>query len=419
MGVPARETVEVNRVRAASRSAMLIDDSPLVLATLRRSMESEGWSIRTCRDAATAIAQILVEAPDLVVCDLHMPDGGGLGVIQALAPLNPPPPVIVLSGDDELTAVLEAVRAGAFDYVVKNSDLWGAVRPAVDRATRHAAVLAENRRLAAELDRQLVELAHEVATRRVAEDALRVARDHAVAGNRSKSAFLAGMSHELRTPLNAIIGYAELLSEESDASDPTHRDLQSILSAGRHLLSLVNDVLDLAKIEAGNIQLDLATTALSPLLADVGSTIRPLAARRGNVFVVVCRATVDFYTDEVKLRQCLLNLLGNAAKFTEKGQITLEVDEVGDASSGRALTFAVCDTGIGMTPEQASRVFQAFEQADTSTTRKYGGTGLGLTITRHLAQALGGTLAVTSEVGRGSTFTLRLPLLSPPLEVVR
>lgn len=237
------------------------------------------------------------------------------------------------------------------------------------------------------------------------------AREAAEAANRSKSTFLANMSHELRTPLNAIIGYSELLQEEVvDAGfEDLGPDLGKINAAGRHLLSLINDILDLSKIEAGKIELFLETFDVKVAVDDVVSTIEPLALKNGNRLEVEADGDVGtMHADLVRIRQCLFNLLSNACKFTEKGVVALRLrrELVGDEAW---MVFEVTDSGIGMTPEQMAKLFRPFTQADASSTRKYGGTGLGLSITKRFSEMLGGTVVVDSVIGKGSTFTLRLP----------
>jgi signal transduction histidine kinase/DNA-binding response OmpR family regulator len=222
-----------------------------------------------------------------------------------------------------------------------------------------------------------------------------------------KSAFLASMSHELRTPLNAIIGYSEMLYEtaQDEGQDEFLPDLAKIRDAGRHLLGLINDILDLSKIEAGKMELYLEEVDLGALVEEVRSIIEPLAAANANRLEIICPAGLGtFRTDRTKLKQSLLNLLSNAGKFTHEGQIKLEVQ-----SGNGEISFIVGDTGIGMTEEQQGRLFQAFSQADVSTTRRYGGTGLGLAITKHFCEMLGGSIAVESVPGKGSTFTIMLP----------
>ncbi|GAT33147.1 signal transduction histidine kinase [Terrimicrobium sacchariphilum] len=245
------------------------------------------------------------------------------------------------------------------------------------------------------------------------QEALR-ARDSAESANRTKSTFLANMSHELRTPMNAIIGYSEMLIEEAEDMDLKEftPDLQKIRGAGKHLLALINDILDLSKIEAGKMTLFLEDFAVQGMVEDVVATIQPLVEKNGNSLDLDIASDCGIiHTDLTKVRQTLFNLLSNAAKFTENGRISLTVRRT-PAPEERIL-FAVADTGIGMTQEQLGRLFQAFSQADASTTRKYGGTGLGLVISRKFCTMLGGDIRVTSEPGKGTEFTVDLPVTAP------
>ena len=197
-----------------------------------------------------------------------------------------------------------------------------------------------------------------------------------------KSQFLANMSHELRTPLNAIIGVTEMLREDAEALKQDTEPLDRVLGAGRHLLALINDILDLSKIEAGRMELQLESFALAPLIANVVKTIEPLAAKNANQVAVQCDAEIGtLHADQMRLRQALLNLMSNANKFTDHGTITIDARQ-GQEGSRDWVTIAVADTGIGMTAEQMGKLFQEFSQADASTTRKYGGTGLGLAISK-------------------------------------
>jgi signal transduction histidine kinase/DNA-binding response OmpR family regulator len=275
---------------------------------------------------------------------------------------------------------------------------------ALKRFAQLASLALDNARHYAAAQQELTE-------RERAEQALAIARDEALEANRAKSAFLANMSHELRTPLNAIIGYSEMLQEEARDLGQAEfiPDLAKILGAGKHLLGLINDILDLSKVEAGKMDLYLETFDVAGMLDEVVSTVQPLLARNTNRLEL--RAAPELgtmYADLTKVRQALLNLLSNACKFTEHGAVTLgAAREAADAREW--LVFRVSDTGIGMTVEQLAKLFQAFSQADASTTRRFGGTGLGLAISQRFCQMMGGDIAVESALGKGSTFTIRLP----------
>lgn len=237
--------------------------------------------------------------------------------------------------------------------------------------------------------------------------ALEQARRDAEESARCKGVFLATMSHELRTPLNAIIGYSEMLSEDAERqglADMT-RDLDKIRAAGRHLLNVISDILDYSKIEAGRLSVRMEAVAVLPVLQEVFAVTVPLARNNGNHLTLECDdSSLEVIADRLRLSQCLLNLLGNAARFTSRGEIRMTAVR---AAGGR-VDLAVRDTGIGMTPEFLTQLFEPFTQADNSATRVRGGTGLGLAISRHLARLMNGDLTVESSPGAGTVFTLQL-----------
>lgn len=345
----------------------------------------------------------------------------------------------VLSGLDRKGPEVQS-RPGGFEVTQRSFLPWKfniltvEYRPDIDRlaleltwgvlglmAVVILAVLALSWMYGQRLSRALI--AGEISRRQAESEHLAadLARDEAQQANRTKSAFLANMSHELRTPMNAIIGYSEMLIEEANELEPQEfvPDLQKILAAGKHLLGLINDVLDLSKIEAGKATIYLEQFAVASVIEDVIATVKPLIAKNGNQFELSLAPELgEMRADVTKLRQCLLNLLSNSAKFTEHGTISLRVmaqapssagDQDQSQASGEVISFAVSDTGIGMSPEQQGRLFESFSQADDSTTRKYGGTGLGLSISRQFSRLMGGDITVVSGIGEGSTFTLVVP----------
>lgn len=252
----------------------------------------------------------------------------------------------------------------------------------------------------------------DITERKQVEEELRRAKTVAEEASRSKSQFLANMSHELRTPLNAIIGYSELLRDEAEdlGQESFIADLAKIEKAGKHLLELINGVLDIAKIEAGKMEVHAEVFNVTTMINEVAATISPVVEKNGNRFEIMAGPGLgEMRTDVTKVRQALFNLLGNAGKFTQQGLIRLEAERMHGAG-GDALLFRIRDTGVGMTPEQTAKVFDAFTQADASTTRKFGGTGLGLAITRQFSRMLGGETTVVSQLGCGSVFTLRIPV---------
>ena len=293
----------------------------------------------------------------------------------------------MFSGDVPL-GTLEVRRRGVYRFTDAEKQL-------LQTFADQAAIAIANARLFNELEAKTAELEE--------------ANTQLAAASRHKSEFLAHMSHELRTPLNAIIGYSEMLIEEAEDLENTASvpDLERILASAKHLLTLISGILDLSKVEAGRMTMYLEDFEIGSLIEEVESIVRPLVEKNGNSFTVSCQAGIGtMHADLVKARQVLFNLLSNAAKFTEGGTIELTVRR---ATNPDVVTFAVRDTGIGMTEEQMSRLFEAFSQADVSTTRKYGGTGLGLALSRQFAIMMGGDITVETTPGEGSTFTVTLP----------
>ncbi len=422
---------------------VIAEDSRIQAELLRRRLAQQGYTVRVAMNGAEAWQQIQERTPTIIVSDIEMPEMDGYELCSAIKsdPNLRRVPVILLSSLSDPTDIIKGLHVGADNYVTKPYEpdyllsrmaalLQTPLEDVADEQPLEVTldgkqfVVKSGRRQALNLlvstfenavqkNRELIQ-ANEDLT--IAQDQLKLAADAERSANEAKSSFLANMSHELRTPMNAIIGYSELLQEEAEdtGQEDIIPDLQKINSAGMHLLDLINDILDLSKIEAGRMTLNPREFDVAALVNEVDATIKPLIDKKANTLEVRCPAnigTID--NDMTRIRQVLLNLLSNAAKFTEKGIICLSVEKQ-TLNGEPGIRFAVKDSGIGMTEDQVRRIFDPFTQADDSTSDKYGGTGLGLTICRKFCQMMGGDIVAESAAGEGSTFTAHVLCCPPP-----
>lgn len=455
-----------------SQSILIVDDNPNNLEVLSETLTRAGFQVAVAIDGESALEQIRYFRSELILLDIMMPGIDGFETCQKikLNPLTWDIPIIFMTALSDTDHKIKGFSLGAVDYITKpfnqeeviarvrvqlqlrnltrtlegqnrllkneilqreraeaslvslNQDLEKLVE---ERTLKLSTTLAKLKQAQAELMRQKEDLEIRV-EERTAELAKSIteaekARTEAEQANQAKSRFLANISHELRTPMNAIINYSEMLEEEAEdlGQEGFIPDLHKIQGAAKHLLSLINDILDLSKIEAGRMEIYPEIFEVNSVINEVVATIQPLVEKNNNILTINCpQQTKIMYTDLTKLRQSLLNLLSNANKFTHNGSITLTINYAVDFAQ-EWIRLEVKDTGIGMTPEQIGKLFRAFTQADASTTRKYGGTGLGLTITKTFCQMMKGDIRVESEYGKGSTFTIHLPInLDPSAELL-
>lgn len=439
-----------------SHGILIVDDNHNNLEVLSETLTRAGFQVSVAIDGESAIEQIQYYTPELILLDVMMP---GIDGYQTCRRIKSDPqtfdiPIIFMTALSDTEHKVRGFALGAVDYITKpfqREEVLARVRVQLQLRNLARTLEGQNRMLKKEIlqrermEQSLLVLNQDLEKRveqrtvklsktlsqlrkaqvelieqkkdleiRVRERTAELAKSmtEAEKANQAKSQFLANMSHELRTPMNAIIGYSEMLMEEAEdiGQDDFIPDLSKIHGAGKHLLSLINDILDLSKIEAGRMELYLETFNINSLIQETVATIRPLIAKNSNTLEFNLPDNLStMHADLTKVRQSLFNLLSNASKFTENGTITLNVECYG-ANEQDWISFQVIDTGIGMTSAQINKLFQAFSQADASTTRKYGGTGLGLAITKKFCQMMGGDIGVESESGKGSTFTIRLPL---------
>lgn len=384
---------------------ILIVDNNKHLSTLPTSIQQHLKAQIFQTDSSKAALKYLEqETIDLVIIELQTLDLDSLQITkitQTGKNTQPPPLTLLIAATENNHTQLINKITSSLKLAKHNQQLWQKLQQQLEEKTY------ESTQANKKLKQEMIE-------RQQVEQALKYAKEKAEQANRSKNQFLANMSHELRTPLNAIIGYAEILREEATEIEPEAliADLTKIHEAGKHLLGLISDVLDLTKIESGTMNLTIESFDLKPLLEEIIDIAKQMAEKRANILTVkLTQPLGKMCTDKIKLRQALLNLLSNAAKFTENGNIEFIINSQ-SRKTGEWLIFQVIDEGIGMTEEQQKKLFQPFIQADASTTRRYGGTGLGLALTKEFIEMMGGTIEVSSEFGQGSTLTLSLPTIT-------
>ena len=379
------------------KTVLVVDDIAANRNLLGETLESRDYEVLLASNGEMALKVAAKARPRVILMDVNMPDVDGYEACRRLkadAELAEIPVIFITANDDQ-ESLVKGFEAGGVDYIAKPFK----EKEVLMRVETHLRMHT----LKAELEAKNDELENEVRLRSAAEEKANQA-------NEAKSRFLSFISHEMRSPLNAIIGFSEELVDalEDDALADSREDATRIRSASEHLLGLINNLLDLSKIEAGKMPLNLEEFALGPLVTELGKDMEPLLRKRDNRLIVNEGGGGVMRSDPTKIKQVLMNLVSNAAKFTDHGEIRIDVRKT-NGSEPPGFEIDVSDDGIGMSKEQQGRIFQAYEQASGTTSKRYGGTGLGLAISRQFCRLLGGDLSVASEPGSGSTFTVKLP----------
>jgi len=373
---------------------LVVENEVGMRATLCAVLEDAGYKVSGLDKGAEALEMIRNQPFNVVITDIRLPDVDGMEILELAKEIDPDVAVIVMTGYASLETAVEAVNEGAYAYFVKPANV-DEIKTTIINALRQQRLSRENKRLVDDLQRSNKLLFE-------ANKQLKKTTD-------AKSAFLASMSHELRTPLNTIIGFSELMIDEvpGEINEEQRQCLNDVLSSSKHLLSLINEVLDLSKIESGKVELRLSNIILTKVIESLKSTLMPiLASRKQSLDIKIEEGLPSVYTDKAKLRQVLLNLLTNAIKFTSDGG-KLKIEAIRD---GDWCQVSVIDNGTGIKKEDQERIFEPFTQIDALPEEKREGTGLGLALTKQLVEMCGGKIWVESEYGKGSQFTFTVPL---------
>ncbi len=374
---------------------LIVDDETAQMKALCNTLQDHNYVTAGFSTPEAGLAALREQEFDLILSDLMMPGMDGISLLREARKIEPELVGIIMTGEGTIGTAVEAMQAGAFDYILKPFRL-SVVLPALSRALDMRRLRQRNAQLQKRVRKRSAELAR-------ANGDLREASRH-------KSEFLANMSHELRTPLNSIIGFTEFIidGKSGPLNEKQKSQLEMVHSSGTHLLNLINDLLDLSKIEAGKAEVSKDWFSLASVVEQVLRTVMPMAARKNLSLERKLDIPERIYSDRRMVFQILLNLVNNALKFTEHGGVTIR-----GSVAGGELRMTVADTGIGMKPESVMKLFEAFRQVDSSANRRHEGTGLGLYLCKRLLTLLGGDISVESELGKGSRFTFTLPIGQP------
>ncbi len=398
-------------------SVLVVDDSEIILKLVRNYLKMDNYKVTTAENGKVALEYLSGNFTfDLVVLDVMLPDISGFEICRIMRKRYSlyELPVLFLTGLKEIMSIVEGFSAGGNDYLVKpfNSQEF-MVRAQTLIKLKKLTQTNEALQEAVEIkNRALVQLQHEIAYRIRIEKELTFAKETADEANKLKTLFLANMSHEIRTPMNAILGFSEILKNRV-TDEKSKGFIDSVIASGKNLLVVINDLLDLSKIEAGKIDLEPEPVNIRVMIDEIGQIFELKLSEKRNKFDSNVSDKIPQYLDldETRIRQILLNLVGNAIKFTNRGKVEVQVvaDSFNKINKTVNLNIIISDTGIGIASDQIEAIFEAFTQQHGQSRKAFGGTGLGLTITKRLVEMMGGLIRVESEVGQGSTFSVYLP----------